>query len=338
MRLASQGLAGPSLATPEDVVRHLTCTQSQDWRSCRIAVAARTSARSIRAVDAAYDAGSIVRSWPVRGTLHTVLATDLRWMLALTSDRIRAQYSTRLAALGVDAAQVATLQEVTRTLLAGGAALTRRELLDAWSAAGSDVSGQRGAHLLIDLSIDTIICLGPLRDAVQQFVLCDDWLPVVQPPPDPIVSWGRRYLVSHGPATRADFLWWTKLLVREVAPVWGEIVDGLEELTLDGVTLYATPEAVEAGMSRSTLAPQLTVAFDEILLGYGDRSATLPAQFADQVVPGGNGMFRPVVLDAGRAVGTWSAPKDRGRPPGITLFQEPPSGRLARARLTMPAG
>ncbi|NYJ74148.1 winged helix DNA-binding domain-containing protein [Allobranchiibius huperziae] len=337
MRLAAQCLAGRSLPTPEDVVRHLTCTQSQDWRACRIALAARTTERSVQAVDAAYDAGRIVRSWPVRGTLHTVLATDLRWMLALTSDRIRAQYATRLAGLGVDAAQLDGVRDLTRELLHGGAALTRRELLDAWTAAGLDVSGQRGAHLLVDLSIDTVVCLGPIRDGVQQFVLCDDWLPKAQPPPDPVTAWARRYLLSHGPAARADFLWWTKLLVREVAPAWEQIVDGLDELTLDGVSLYAAPEVVEAGMSRATLTPLLTAAFDEILLGYADRSATLPARFADHIVPGGNGMFRPVVLDGARAVGTWSAPMKPGAPPRVELFEGPPSRRLAAARLSMPA-
>lgn len=337
MRLAAQCLVGRSLATPEDVVRHLTCTQSQDWRACRVALAARTTARSVQAVDAAYDAGRIVRSWPVRGTLHTVLAADLRWMLALTADRIRAQYATRLAGLGVDAPQLVAVRELTRELLRGGAALTRRELLDMWTAAGVDVSGQRGAHLVVDLLVDTIICLGPIRDGVQQFVLCDEWLPAAQPPPDPVATWARRHLVSHGPAARADFLWWTKLLVREVAPVWEQIVDGLDELTLDGVTLYATPEVVEAGMSRATLTPILTAAFDEILLGYADRSATLPPAFADHIVPGGNGVFRPVVLDGGRAVGTWSAPKDPREPPRVELFEHPPSRRLSAARLMVPA-
>lgn len=45
--------------------------------------------------------------------------------------------------------------------------------------------------------------------------------------------------------------------------------------------------------------------FDELVLGYADRSATVPTEFADRVVPGGNGVFQPVVVDDGRAVGTW---------------------------------
>lgn len=49
--------------------------------------------------------------------------------------------------------------------------------------------------------------------------------------------------------------------------------------------------------------------FDEIVLGYADRSMTVPPEFADRIVPGGNGVFRPTVIADGVAVGTWRARK-----------------------------
>ena len=45
--------------------------------------------------------------------------------------------------------------------------------------------------------------------------------------------------------------------------------------------------------------------FDEYLLGYRDRSDALPAEYANRIVPGGNGMFLPVIVSRGRVVGTW---------------------------------
>ena len=45
--------------------------------------------------------------------------------------------------------------------------------------------------------------------------------------------------------------------------------------------------------------------FDEYLLGYRDRSDALPAVHANRIVPGGNGMFLPVIVSRGRVVGTW---------------------------------
>ena len=47
-------------------------------------------------------------------------------------------------------------------------------------------------------------------------------------------------------------------------------------------------------------------AFDELLLGWRDRTPTVPAEHARDVHPGG-GILRAVVLEDGVAVGTWSA-------------------------------
>ncbi|MCL2536466.1 MAG: winged helix DNA-binding domain-containing protein [Nocardiaceae bacterium] len=45
--------------------------------------------------------------------------------------------------------------------------------------------------------------------------------------------------------------------------------------------------------------------FDEFILGYRDRGATVDASFENRLQPGGNGMFSPTVVDGGRVVGTW---------------------------------
>lgn len=45
--------------------------------------------------------------------------------------------------------------------------------------------------------------------------------------------------------------------------------------------------------------------FDEYLLGYKDRSVVLDPTHATKVVPGGNGIFKPIIVIDGRVVGTW---------------------------------
>jgi hypothetical protein len=45
--------------------------------------------------------------------------------------------------------------------------------------------------------------------------------------------------------------------------------------------------------------------FDELVLGYKDRSLLLEPGQLDAVVPGGNGVFRPTLVRDGRVVGTW---------------------------------
>ena len=45
--------------------------------------------------------------------------------------------------------------------------------------------------------------------------------------------------------------------------------------------------------------------FDELMLGYKDRSLHVPAGRFDAVVPGGNGMFRSTVVRGGVVRATW---------------------------------
>jgi hypothetical protein len=45
--------------------------------------------------------------------------------------------------------------------------------------------------------------------------------------------------------------------------------------------------------------------FDELVLGYRDRTAQLDADHERLVVPGGNGVFGNTLVVDGRVVGTW---------------------------------
>src|SRR5665811_947693 len=76
----------------------------------------------------------------------------------------------------------------------------------------------------------------------------------------------------------------------------------------DSRTTYLLDPATPAllGAHRKTARDVLLLpGFDEIILGYGDRSMTLAPEHADRIVPGGNGVFRPTVLVDGQVVGTW---------------------------------
>ena len=53
--------------------------------------------------------------------------------------------------------------------------------------------------------------------------------------------------------------------------------------------------------------------FDEIILGYKDRSVTLDPANEKLVVPGGNGMFKNTVVTGTRARATWKrSPRKTG--------------------------
>ncbi|WP_418606664.1 DNA glycosylase AlkZ-like family protein [Georgenia sp. SUBG003] len=120
-------------------------------------------------------------------------------------------------------------------------------------------------------------------------------------------EWVLRYFRGHGPATLKDFAWWTKLTVADARAGLGLARPHLESVEVDGVEHLmdpATPDLL-AEHRRAARGVHLLPAFDEMILGYRDRSATLPPEHADRIVPGGNGIFRPTVVADGRAVGTW---------------------------------
>jgi hypothetical protein len=89
LRLASQGLLGPAQpGSVAEAVRWMTATQAQDLQASLLAIGLRVPGAGLTDVRAALEDGSVVRSWPMRGTLHLVAPEDLRWMLDLTAERL----------------------------------------------------------------------------------------------------------------------------------------------------------------------------------------------------------------------------------------------------------
>ncbi|WP_409330226.1 winged helix DNA-binding domain-containing protein [Trujillonella humicola] len=309
LRLVAQRLAGPPAADAASAVRELLCAQGQGLPGALTSVALRTRDRSLDGVRAALDAGEVVRSWPMRGTLHLVPAPDLRWLLELCGPRVLAGAAKRRAGLGLTEADAERAREQAVTALSGGRRLGRAELLAAIGEA-VDVSGQRGYHLLWYAAQTGTTCMGPVDGGEQAFVLLDEWVP--QPRRlsggEALAELARRYLTGHGPASDADLARWSGLTLRDVRAGIAAVRTELAAVEVEGRELLMAPDLPDrlaACRAEAEDAVLLLPGFDELVLGYADRTCVVPAQFADRIVPGGNGMFRPTVLHGGRALGTW---------------------------------
>ena len=295
LRLAAQRIAGPGSATPADAVRRLTALQAQDYNGVLTSVALRTAAGTRRGVEAALDAGEIVKSWPMRGTLHLVVAEDLPWMLQLAAPRVVAGAAARRARLGLDTPLLEQARRLAVTALAGGHRLRRGDLLAVWEEGGLITAGQRGYHMLWHLAQTGTLCFGPVRDGEQLVVLVEEWIPHPRCPEraEALGEWAWRYFSSHGPATGKDFTRWTNLVAADVRAGLALARPRLARLDVDGVEHFMdpqTPDLLHAwrGSARGVF---LLPGFDEFILGYQDRRAVLSTQFADRIVPGGNGVF-----------------------------------------------
>ena len=343
LRLAAQRLVGEPHASAGDAVRWATCTQAQDFPGALASVALRTRARTLAGVAAALDEGTVVRSWPMRGTLHLVAAEDLRWMLAIGPPRVANAAAKRRKDLGIGDRDLERAAAATVEALGGGRRLTRDALMRAWDEAGVSTEGQRGFHLFGKLAADGLVCLGPTNGRRQDVVLVDEWVPPTpaRPRDEAVAAWALRYFRGHGPATVDDFAWWTGLTKADARAAHAAVARDLEHLDVEGTAMWldpATPGLLDAAR-RAARGVLLLPGFDELVLGYGDRSAVVPRELAGHVVPGGNGMFLATVVVAGRAVATWRRPAGRTGGPAVTPFRPLPravAAAVPRAWATYP--
>ena len=148
LRLVALRVAGPPPADAAEAVRLLTCVQGQDLPGALTSVALRTAQRTRAGVAAALDAGEVVRSWPMRSTLHLVPAEDLHWLLELCGPRVLAGAARRRAVLGLTESDTERARELVTAALSGGRRCGRKELLAALADGGVATTGQRGYHLL----------------------------------------------------------------------------------------------------------------------------------------------------------------------------------------------
>jgi len=372
LRLVSQRLVAPpgpggGAGLPEGpaaAVAHLLAVQGQDLPASLVAVASRTPALDAGAVRAALDAGSVVRTWPMRGTLHLLAATDAAGTTRLLGPRAARAASKRWLEAGLDDAAFDRASAVAAERLADGPA-GRDALGEAWTAAGFEPGTSTTYRLLNALATRGELVLGPTQgtggpgDRVEQLVaLASTWLPEGSRPGDGpadhpddalLADLAGRYAAGHGPVSVADLVRWTYQTagVAKGAMAAAAARGRLVTVTCEGRTLVGGPElAVLVGsldaVRQSTSGVLLLAAFDELVLGYADRSATLDPGHEVLVVPGGNGVFRPVVLADGRAVGTWSRAGRRRDELAVEPFGELAPGVLdaaheAFSRLPLPA-
>ncbi|MEJ8284577.1 winged helix DNA-binding domain-containing protein [Curtobacterium citreum] len=308
LRLAAQGIAVPGL-DPTAAVERMTAVQGQDLGQALWAIGVRARGATRDDVRAAFDRGALVRSWPMRGTLHAVRPDDLRLLLSLTAERTLRSIARRATELGIDRPLLDRARDTTVAALSGGRALVRDELFEEYRAAGIDPAAGRGYHLLLQLSQEGLVAWGPTARVGQGLVLLDEWAPAAAEVPDRDEALRRvlvGYLRGRGPATETDAAGWTKLPLGDLRRARAAAGDAVEDL---GDGLLALADRPTTG---GTPTGHLLPGFDEYLLGYADRSAQLDPAHADRVVPGANGMFLPMAVVRGRVVGTWKRTERAG--------------------------
>ena len=305
-RLFHQQIAQPSFDHPSQVVQWMGPMQAQDYGQALWAVALRTIAATKTDVEQAINEGRIVLTWPMRGTIHAVCATDVRWILDLCAPRKLAADGLRLKQLELDVQILSRCEHLFRKALGGGQSLTRSAIFELLERSGIDPTGQRGYHILWYLAQTGLICFGPRQGKEQTFVLLEEWVPnaPIKSRDDSLSILAKRYFTSHGPATVHDFAVWTGLTLRDARAGLESVQGQLVSETRDQLE-YWWAESDVGMLATQMSGVHLLPGFDEYILGYKDRRDVMTVEHATRIVPGGNGVFLPMMVVDGQVVGKW---------------------------------
>jgi hypothetical protein len=310
LRLTSQQIADPAFRTPEELTSYLGAVQAQDPAAMKWAIGLRLRQANEAAIEQALATGQIVRTWPVRGTLHVVAAEDVHWILALCAPRMIVRNATRYQQLELDATTLRRSITLLRRALKGGKQYTRVEIGAILERNRIATQGQRLIHIIQHAALNGIVCHGPRRGKEFTFTLLNEWVPAskARARSDAIAELTRRYFVGHGPATVRDFTWWSGLSTADARTGIESVASELGTEKLDGQTYWFHPGAYRANTKG---ACWLLPAFDEYIVAYADRRQVSMRLDGGAPLQTRGGMLDPVVVIDGQVVATWKRARKR---------------------------
>jgi Winged helix DNA-binding domain len=337
LRLHNQQLILPSFCSPADVVRWFGAIQSQDLSASLYAIGLRMSQATEAVVEQALANRSIVRSWPMRRTIHCMAAEDARWMIRMLTPRGIARMTPYHRKMGIDDRDLRRAAKVFEKALSGDRQVTRIELYQKLNSAGvrtDTPDGQtRGLHLLCHWAQAGLICIAARQGKQPAFALLEDWTPRGRDlsGDEAFAELARRYFQSHAPATLRDFAWWSGFTQKDASRALSMISNSLRSVQVDGIEYWLLRNAtyVPAG----TLPVLVLPVFDEYTVGYADRSMAADHAVLPTI---GHGLAANILVD-GRIAGTWRRTLNADGTVTITPALLRSLNRLEQAGLTRAA-
>jgi hypothetical protein len=218
-RLDAQRLTRPGARTPQELMKWMGALQAQDYAGAKWALGLRLGGAAIEMdIERALAEGHILRTHLMRWTWQLVLPEDVRWMLDLVRDRLVVRAARRHWQLDLDAATFRRSNDVLERAVRDGDHATRDELAARLEKAGISPAGGRLSHLLGRAELDAVLCSGARRGKQLTYVHLDQRAPRRRTPwrrDEALAELARRYFQSRGPATLADFVWWSGLAIAE---------------------------------------------------------------------------------------------------------------------------
>jgi hypothetical protein len=304
LRLQNQYLASPALTSAADLVYYMGAIQAQDYAGAKWAIAQRLKGANDALIEKAFTDGKIIRTHVMRPTWHFVSPKDIRWMLELTAHRVQALANFRHRQLKLDKGIFSTCEKTLTKILNGGKQLSRDEVALGLQHAGVNTDELRFVHIMMEMELIGLVCSGGRQGKQFTYTLLDDRVPETKTlaRDEALATLAERYFTAHGPATIADYAWWSGLMVEDCKAGLGMINDKLLSRQLNGHTYWFA----ETDTGTNSKAPYafLLPNYDEYIVSYKDRSDTIKEKHIDQVDPRGT-IFNHTIILNGLISGTW---------------------------------
>ena len=326
-RLVSQKLYKTSPNSPQEIVKHLCAMQAQDYAMAKWAIGSRCEATEA-AIEEAINSAQIIRTHILRPTWHFVSAEDIYWMLDLSGPQVQKMTISAAKKYGYDVQMLNQINSQIEKLLARNNHLTRDEIMLELNIKKGSSQDFLAAAIMMHAELDGLVCNGKMKGKQITYALLEER--VSKPKTkftkeEALAKLALRYFESHGPATLLDFSWWSGFPPTTCKLALSAIELQLNSFQIENQIYWFKKDISDETHFRESV--HFLPAFDEILISYKTREASILLEHQPQAFTN-NGIFKPIILENGRVIGTWkrTIKKDHAKIE-TQFFNEPESSK-----------
>jgi hypothetical protein len=263
--------------------------------------------------------GGLVRTWAVRGTMHTIPSRDyhvyvlggagerlLKWIDTLARKRNYPPRDERRRLL-----YEPVLEEVK------GRAVTEDEIRKLVSPRARRLGLKEGVWTGIgDMTFEGLLVHAGKRGSRSVYMRSDEWIPGLKPPPDRQACRAellRKHIARHGPVSKDDIMYWAYLtrqqLDKTLTGLAGEVAEvEMERSKEPYIALNKDADRKFPPPPKAIVLPK----YDSLMLTLKDKSRFMDMRHY-KLVFGALGMVRPTVLVNGFVAAIWRKVAKRTR-------------------------
>ena len=308
-RLISHRIVRTKFENPQDIAGYFGAMQSQHFEMSQQAIGLRLSGNNQQVANSINN-HEILRTHILRPTWHLVSSKDIRWMLELSAPYVKRKVFSMSRKYGLNDKVLSKCYKGIEKALQNSNYLTRSAIMEELVAKGIITNESSSTLVMMNAELDGIVCNGPMLGKQLSYALLDEKVPPAKSvtKDEALAKLARRYFISHGPATIKDFIWWSGLTAADAKIALEITKNEYDTLELNGTTFFFKyTNSIDENISK---LPVFLPAFDEFIVSYTDRSATLTSEIAKQAITK-NAIFKPTIIADGKVIAIWKANKNK---------------------------